>query len=69
MNLIAGTGMVAAPTTKPNDFLAYENECRDVLRPWFKGLLESAASAGWDRRTAAATLMFLAAQHVSRGEG
>ncbi|WP_281406236.1 hypothetical protein [Aquamicrobium sp. LC103] len=29
------------------------------------GLLDMAESAGWSRRTAASTLMFLAAQHVS----
>jgi len=28
-------------------------------------LLDAAASAGWERRTVASTLMFLAAQYVS----
>jgi hypothetical protein len=36
-----------------------------VLRPWLEGVLKMAEVAGWNRRTAASTLMFLAAQHVS----
>lgn len=65
MNAMSGIGTVAAPTHPPSDFLGHENECRDVLRPWVKGLIDMAESAGWNRRTAASTLMFLAAQHVS----
>ena len=65
MNTVPGIGSVASPTRPPNDFLAHETECRDVLRPWLTGLLDMAESAGWNRRTAASTLMFLAAQHVS----
>jgi hypothetical protein len=68
MNMMPIIGSIAAPTNKANDFMAYENECRDVLRPWLKSLMDSAASAGWDRHTVASTLMFLAAQNVSRAE-
>jgi hypothetical protein len=35
------------------------------LKPLLTGLLDRAESAGWNRRTAASTLMFLAAQQVS----
>jgi hypothetical protein len=56
---------IASPTRPPSDFLAHETECRDVLRPWLEGVLKMAEVAGWNRRTAASTLMFLAAQHVS----
>jgi hypothetical protein len=66
MNVFPGLGTVAAPTRPASDFIAHENECRDVLKPWLAGLIDMAASAGWDRRTVASTLMFLAAQHVSR---
>ena len=48
-----------------SEFLAYEAECRSALKPLLAGLLDAAESAGWNRRTVASTLMFLAAQHVS----
>ncbi len=60
-----GIGTVASPTRPPNDFVGQESECRDVLRPWIEAVLDMAESAGWNRRTVASTLMFLAAQHVS----
>ncbi|WP_274630919.1 hypothetical protein [Arvimicrobium flavum] len=65
MNMISGIGSVTSPTRPPSDFLAHETECRVALRPAIEGLLDMAVSAGWNRRTAASTLMFLAAQHVS----
>lgn len=65
MSIMPGIGTVASPTRPSSDFLAHETECRDVLRPWLTGLLDMAESAGWNRRTAASALMFLAAQHVS----
>ncbi len=65
MNIMPGIGTVASPTRPQNDFLGHETECREVLRPWLEGVLDMAESAGWNRRTAASTLMFLAAQHVS----
>ncbi|RUU52233.1 hypothetical protein EOC99_32545 [Mesorhizobium sp. M7A.T.Ca.TU.009.01.1.1] len=45
--------------------MAYETECRNMLKPLLAGLLEMAEAAGWNRRTAASALMFLAAQQVS----
>ena len=65
MNKTTNTGSVPPPTHSASEFLAYETECRSALRPLLTGLLDTAVSAGWNRRTAASTLMFLAAQHVS----
>jgi hypothetical protein len=65
MNKMTGIGSVPTPTHSPGEFLAYETECRSALKPLLTGLLEMAVSAGWNRRTAASTLMFLAAQQVS----
>ncbi|OBQ94090.1 hypothetical protein [Mesorhizobium sp. AA23] len=65
MDLMTSTGPVPAPTHEPSEFLAYEAECRTALQPLLAGLLDAAETAGWRRRTAASTLMFLAAQQVS----
>ncbi|TPJ34685.1 hypothetical protein FJ492_18615 [Mesorhizobium sp. B2-5-4] len=65
MDAMAGLGPVPAPTYQAKEFLAYETECRSVLKPLLAGLLDMAEAAGWKRRTAAATLMFLAAKQVS----
>lgn len=65
MNKMTGIGSVSAPTHSQGEFLAYETECRSALKPLLTDLLDMAESAGWNRRTAASTLMFLAAQHVS----
>ncbi|WP_274630836.1 hypothetical protein [Arvimicrobium flavum] len=65
MNKMTSVGPVPTPTHSPSEFLAYETECRSALKPLLTGLLDMAESAGWNRRTAASTLMFLAAQHVS----
>jgi hypothetical protein len=65
MNKMTDIGSVAAPTHSPSEFLAYETECRSALKPLLTGLLDMAVSAGWNRRTAASALMFLAAQQVS----
>lgn len=63
--MTTGYGSVPAPTHPANEFLAYESECRNVLKPLLTGLLDTAESAGWKRRIAASALMFLAAQEVS----
>ncbi|CAM5587135.1 hypothetical protein ATER59S_05214 [Aquamicrobium terrae] len=65
MNKTTGIESVPTPTRSPGEFLAYETECRSALEPLLTGLLDMAVSAGWNRRTAASTLMFLAAQQVS----
>jgi hypothetical protein len=64
-----GITAVPAPTHAPNEFLAYESECRDSFRPLVADLLDMAEAAGWSRRTAASTLMYLAAQHISAASG
>lgn len=65
MDMKAGPGSVPAPSHEAREFLAYETECRSVLNPFLAGLLDMAEAAGWSRRIAASTLMFLAARHVS----
>jgi hypothetical protein len=60
-----GITAVLTPPRTPNEFLAYENECRDSFRPLVSDLLDMADAAGWSRRTVASTLMYLAAQHIS----
>jgi len=59
------SGPVPGPTHPASEFLAYEAECRNTLKPLLAGLLDTSESVGWNRRTVASTLMFLAAQHVS----
>ena len=65
MNVMPDINTVASPTHPASDFLAHEQECRDVLRPWVESMLDKAEAAGWKRRTVASTLMFLSAKHVS----
>ena len=65
MNMIANVGTISSPTKEASEFLAYEAECKDVLRPALDHMIETAVKAGWRRRTVASALMFLAAQHVS----
>jgi len=65
MDAMTGTGPVPAPTHSTREFLAYEQECRAVLKPLLTDLLDMAEFAGWNRRTAASALMYLSAQHVS----
>ncbi|MBZ9761476.1 hypothetical protein LB553_11395 [Mesorhizobium sp. CA8] len=68
MDMMSGNGSVPAPTHPASEFLAYETECRSALKPLLTRLLDTAESAGWNRRTVASTLMFLAAQQVSAAE-
>jgi hypothetical protein len=67
MNMMTGIGSVPSPTRSAKEFLAHETECRSALKPLLDGLLDMAESAGWSRRTAASTLMFLAAQFRQPG--
>ncbi|RWH67021.1 hypothetical protein [Mesorhizobium sp.] len=68
MNMMSGNGSLPAPTHPASEFLAYETECRSALKPLLAGLLDAAEAVGWNRRTVASTLMFLAAQQVSATE-
>ena len=65
MNMMTGIEIVPPPTHPASEFLAYEMECRSTLKPLLVRLLDMAQSAGWNRRTVATALMFLAAHHVS----
>ena len=68
MDMMSADGSIPAPTHSASEFLAYEAECRSALKPLLAGLLDAAEAAGWNRRTVASTLMFLAAQQVSATE-
>ena len=65
MNVVANVGTVPPPKHQAGEFVAYEAECKDVLRPVLDHMIDTAVKAGWQRRTVASALMFLAAQHVS----
>jgi hypothetical protein len=65
MDTMSGIGPVPSPTHAVSEFLAHDSECRSVMKPLLTGLLDMAESAGWNRRTVASTLMFLAAQEIS----
>jgi hypothetical protein len=65
MDETTGLESVPAPTHPSSEFIAYEAECREAMQPLVTHLLEIAEAAGWNRRTVASTLMFLAAQQVS----
>ncbi|RWQ55703.1 hypothetical protein [Mesorhizobium sp.] len=67
MDVMDSFGRIAAPTRPKNDF-HYETDCRAALAPLVDGLLDMAEQAGWDRRKAAYTLMFLSAQRVAAGQ-
>ena len=68
MNMMSANASIPTPTHSASEFLAYEAECRSALKPLLAGLLDAAEAAGWNRRTVASTLMFLAAQQVSATE-
>ena len=65
MNMLANFGTISSPKNEGSAFLAYEAECKDVLGPVLDHMIDTAVKAGWQRRTVASALMFLAAQHVS----
>ncbi|TGQ28817.1 hypothetical protein [Mesorhizobium sp. M00.F.Ca.ET.216.01.1.1] len=64
MDTIDSFANIAAPTLSPTDF-NYETECRAALGPLIDGLLDTAEQAGWNRRKAAYTIMFLSAQKLT----
>jgi hypothetical protein len=65
MTVMTDIGTVAPPTHQANEFVAYEAECKTALAPLLAGLLDMAEQAGWNRRTAASTLMYLAARNLT----
>lgn len=40
----------------------YEKECREALRPHLEAMVDLAEKAGWDRKIASYSLMYLAAK-------
>jgi hypothetical protein len=60
-------GTIAAPTLPRTNF-NYETECKAALEPLIDRMLDAAEAAGWDRRKAAYTLMFLSAQRLGGGK-
>ena len=65
MSLMPDFDHVPAPTHPPTELLSHDAEARTALAPLFETLLDKLVIAGWDRRTAAAALMFHAAAQVS----
>lgn len=55
----------ASPLARASSFTPVSAPVRARADHLLTSLLDMAESAGWKRRTAASTLMFLAAQHVS----
>jgi len=64
MNMMSSVARIAPPTHSRTDF-AYETECKEVLASQLAALLQEAEAAGWDRRKAAYTIMYLAARQLS----
>lgn len=64
MDTLNSSGKIPAPTLPKTDF-NYETECKTALAPLVDGLLDAVESAGWDRRKATYTLMFLSAQRLA----
>lgn len=58
---------IAAPQRTATD-LNYETDLKTALEPVLTEVLDLAESAGWDRRKAAYTVMFLAARQLSDGK-
>ena len=56
---------VPPPSHPPTEVLDHEAECRNALAPLVDSLLDCVEAAGWNRRTAATAMMFLAAAHSS----
>ena len=43
----------------------HEAECREALKPHLEAMIDLAVKAGWDRKTATYSLMYLAARTAS----
>jgi hypothetical protein len=66
MNMMNVAG-IARPQHAVTD-IRYDADCKAALGPMLLGLLDTAESAGWDRRRVAYALMILAARHVTDSE-
>jgi len=60
--------MIPPPSRAATD-LNYEADLKTALDPILSELLDRAEHAGWDRRKAAYTVMFLAARNLTDGKG
>ena len=60
--MLSNEQTIAGPTS-PAGRPSYDNECREALQPHLHAIIDRAVKAGWDRTTAAYTLMFLAARY------
>jgi hypothetical protein len=65
MNIVGNKDTVAGPKHQANEFVEYEADCKEVVRPLLEGILDMTEKAGWRRRTVASALMFLAAQNLN----
>lgn len=57
-----------APPQRAATEMNYEADLKAVLEPVLTEVLDMTESAGWDRRKAAYTVMFLAARQLSDGK-
>lgn len=64
MNVMTNLRSIPGPAGDQLDF-SYDADCKNALEPHLSELLGAAESAGWERRRAAAALMFLAAQQLT----
>lgn len=56
--------VVAKPSTAVRHF-GHEAECREALKPHLDAMIDLAVKAGWDRKTATYSVMYLAARTAS----
>jgi len=59
---------VILPPTYPANDPNYETELKAALDPVLENLFDRTEAAGWNRRKAAYTVMFLAARQLSDGK-
>lgn len=59
--------VILPPSNAAND-PNYETELKAALDPVLENLFDRTEAAGWDRRKAAYTVMFLAARQLSDGK-
>jgi hypothetical protein len=60
--MLLSESTIASPTS-PAGRPTYDNECREALKPHLHAIIDRAVKAGWDRNSAAYTLMYLAAKY------
>lgn len=68
MTFMPSFEQVPPPSHPPTKVLDHEAECRTMLAPLVDSLLDRIEAAGWNRRTAATAMMFLAAAHSAASQ-